>query len=73
MSRQQRALALLADNVEGATVPTMLAQGFTVTLLTRLIRRRLVRAEPQPAAHPDGPVEGMRLRITAAGRSAIAC
>jgi hypothetical protein len=73
MSRdQRRALRLLAGSPLGATEAIMLAHGFTIEMLTILVRDGLATATPETVHAGKRPVEVVRVRITAAGRLALA-
>jgi hypothetical protein len=63
-----RALALLAENPDGYTKAMMLGRGFSLALTTSLIRAGL--AIDKRLGPGRGPVA--RVRITGAGRSALA-
>jgi hypothetical protein len=73
MSRdQRRALRLLAGSPLGATEAIMLAHGFTIEMLTILVRDGLATATPETVHAGKRPVEVVRVRITDAGRLALA-
>jgi hypothetical protein len=70
-TEQRRALQLLASIPFGATEAVMLTHGFTRRTLADLVRAGLATAE-RPAARPgDKAIAAGRVRITAAGRSAL--
>jgi hypothetical protein len=68
----RRALRLLADGPDGHTEALMLAHGFTAALLANLIKSELVRAQRQRVKRHGRVVQVVRLRITSAGRKALA-
>jgi hypothetical protein len=73
MSRDQRqALRLLAGSPLGATEAIMLAHGFTTEILTVLVRDGLATATPETVHAGKRPIEVVRVRITDAGRLALA-
>ena len=49
----------------------MLAHGFPLSLLNRLIRIGLATSHIEREERPDKPIEIVRLRITEAGRRAL--
>jgi hypothetical protein len=63
-----RALQLLASCPDGCTEALMLAHGFTVAL----IRAGLATATPERVAMGARTIEVARVRITGAGRRALA-
>ena len=67
----RRALALLAENSDGCGRAVMLAHGFPLSLLNRLIRIGLATSHIEREERPDKPIEIVRLRITDAGRRAL--
>jgi hypothetical protein len=68
---QRRALAVLADNPDGYTRASMLARGFSLALLNRLVRVGLASSRLDWAERDGEPAATMRLRITDAGRRAL--
>jgi hypothetical protein len=73
MSRDRhRALRLLAGSPLGATEAIMLAHGFTSEMLTVLVRDGLATATPETVHAGKRPIEVVRVRITDAGRLALA-
>jgi hypothetical protein len=73
MSRdQRRALRLLAGSPLGVTEAIMLAHGFTTEMLTVLVRDGLATAAPETVHAGRRPIEVVRVRITDAGRLALA-
>ena len=71
-SNQKQALKLLADAVEGCTMPVMLSHGCSVDELRDLAHRRLTVADRvrQPGTLKAPTV--VRIRISDAGRKALA-
>jgi hypothetical protein len=69
---QRRALRLLAGSPLGVTEAMMLAHGFTVEMLTVLVRDGLATATPETVHVGKRPIEVVRVRITDAGRLALA-
>jgi hypothetical protein len=69
---QRRVLAILADSgLNGSTVAGMLAGGFKVVTIARLVRNGLVNASPQRGVAGGETLEVMQVRITDAGRWAL--
>jgi len=68
---RRRALAILAENPDGCTRAIMLARGFPLALLNRLVRTGLATSHHDREERPDKPIEIVRLRITEAGRRAL--
>jgi DNA-binding PadR family transcriptional regulator len=50
----------------------MIANGFSLALLNRLVRAGLATSHIEREERPDKPIEIVRLRITEAGRRALA-
>jgi hypothetical protein len=68
-----RALELLAGcGADGCTEALMLAQGFTVPQMVELVRAGLATATAGRVAAGNRKVEVARVRITDAGRKALA-
>jgi hypothetical protein len=70
-SKAQRALKLLASNSRGVTEGFALARGFTVTMLTDLVRARLATVQREAVEIGGLPIKLERYRITAAGLKAL--
>jgi hypothetical protein len=69
----QRALELLADcPQEGCSEAIMLAHGFTIEQMVELVRAGLATATPQRVKAGRERMEIATLRITEAGRRALA-
>jgi hypothetical protein len=66
----RRALALLADCPDGLSEAIMLAHGFTAMLIAELIIAGFASASVDQVR--NGTLEVVRLKITNAGRQAIA-
>jgi hypothetical protein len=71
-TEQHRALEMLAESPHGCTESIMLAHGFTVETLRRLVLDGLATAGPVIVLAGDRPIEATRLTITDAGRRALA-
>jgi hypothetical protein len=67
-AERHRALQLLAGSPLGVTEAIMLAHGFTIEMLTVLVRDRLATATPEIVYVGLRPIEVVRVRITDAGR-----
>jgi hypothetical protein len=63
---------LLAASPDGCTEALMLANEFTVKLLIELIRTELATAQPERMIADGKQIEITRVRITEAGRQALA-
>jgi hypothetical protein len=71
-AEQHRALRLLAGSPLGATEAMMLAHGFTDEMLARLVRDGLATASPGGIRASGRSMKVTWLRITEAGRQALA-
>jgi hypothetical protein len=71
-TERRRALRLLAGSPLGATEAIMLAHGFTNDLLVDLVHEGLATATPETVQAGKRPIEVVRVRITDAGRLALA-
>jgi hypothetical protein len=69
---RRRALELLAASPDGCTEALMLAHGITVELLVDLCIAELAIATPERMVAGGRTVEVARMRITEAGRKALA-
>jgi len=69
---RSRALELLATSPDGATEAVMLAHGFTVPLMVELVRAGLASATPERVVAGKRATQVTRVRITEAGRRALA-
>jgi hypothetical protein len=70
---QRRALVVLAGIGEmGATEALMLAHGFEMAMLVDLVRDGLANTAPESVRAGGRKMEVTRLRITQAGRRALA-
>jgi hypothetical protein len=69
---QQRALELLASCRDGCPEALMIAHGFTERQLAALVRAGLATATTERVLAGKTPMEVTRVRITAAGRQAMA-
>jgi hypothetical protein len=69
---QRRALAVpAASGLNGSTVAGMVAGGFKVVTIARLVRNGLASVSPQRMRAGGGTVEVMQVHITDAGRWAL--
>jgi hypothetical protein len=68
---QREALNLLARSTHGYRESILLAHGFTIEMLRRLMRDGLVIAEREPAYVNRRAILVTRVRITDAGRRAL--
>jgi hypothetical protein len=71
-AEQNRALRLLAGSPHGCTEAIMLAHGFTVEILGRLVLNGHATAAPGIMYDGNRPIEVTRLTITDVGRRAVA-
>jgi hypothetical protein len=69
---RQRALQLLASCRDGCTEAIMLAHGFSIDLMVELVRAALATATAERVVAGKREIEVARVRITAAGRKALA-
>ena len=69
--KRRRALELLEASLDGSTEAIMLAQ-FKIELLVELVRAGLATASTERMLASGRPMEITRLRITGAGRRALA-
>jgi len=70
-AEQRRALRLLASIPFGAAHAIMLAHGFTRRALADLVHAGLATVEHRTGKADGKAIEAGRIRITAAGRSAL--
>jgi hypothetical protein len=68
--RRKRALSLLANSANGCTEARLLSRGFTREVISGLIRDGLATASTGRVGR--APVEVVRIKITEAGRAALA-
>ena len=68
--RRQRALSLLANSADGRTEARLFSHGFTREVISGLIRDGLATASTGRVGR--APVEVVRIKITEAGRAALA-
>jgi hypothetical protein len=68
----RRALELLEASIDGCTETIMLAHGFKTELLVELVNAELATATIEHMAVGGRRVKVIRMRITAAGRRALA-
>jgi hypothetical protein len=69
---RRRALELLASCRDGCTEALMLAHGFTVDTLVEMINAGLASATTERVVAGGRTIEVARVRITEAGRRALA-
>jgi hypothetical protein len=69
---RRRALELLAGSRDGCTEAIMLAHGFTVDMLVEIINTGLASASTERAVAGRRTMQVTRVRITEAGRRALA-
>ena len=67
-SEERRALALLANDPNGVTEAMLVAHGFAVSMLARLVVDRLVIARHEIGGRT---MDVVRVKITSAGRAAL--
>jgi hypothetical protein len=72
VATRRRALELLAASADGATEAIMRAHGFTVPQMVELVRAGLATATPERMVAGSRKIEVARVRITDAGRQALA-
>jgi hypothetical protein len=70
--KRRRALELLAASLDGRTEAIMLAHGLKVELLVELVRVGFATASTERMLASGRPIEITRLKITGAGRRALA-
>ena len=70
--KRRRALELLETSLNGCTEALMLAHGFKIELLVELVQAGLATASTEQMLASGRPMEVTRLRITGAGRRALA-
>jgi len=68
----RRALELLAGRRDGVPEALMLAHGFSIELIVKLVHAGLATASAERTVGGRHPVEVTRVRITDAGRRALA-
>ena len=69
---RERALTLLASSPDGATETMLLAHGFTANLIAELVDAGLATAASQRLGAAGREITIIRVRITDAGRQALA-
>ena len=70
--QRRRALELLEASLDGCTEAIMLAHGFKIELLVELVQAGLATASTEQMLASGRSMEVTRLRITGAGRRALA-
>jgi len=71
-AERHRAPEILADSSLGCTEANLLAHGFTTDLLVDLVHEGLATATPETVHAGKRPIKVVRVRITDAGRLALA-
>jgi hypothetical protein len=69
---ERRLLMMLTESADGSTDALLIAHSFDFDLMARLVRERLATATPERVFAAGNPIEVTRLRITDAGRRALA-
>jgi hypothetical protein len=69
---RRRALELLAASRDGCTEAIMLAHGFSIDLMVELINAGLATGQTERMVAAGKRIEVARVRITEAGRRALA-
>jgi hypothetical protein len=69
---RRRALELLAASRDGCTEAIMLAHGFSIDLMVELVNAGLATAQTERMVAAGKRIEVARVRITEAGRRALA-
>jgi hypothetical protein len=72
LATRRRALELLASCRDGCTEAIMLAHGFTMTQMVEPVRAGLASAQSERVVAGGRSIEVARVRITDAGRWALA-
>ena len=72
ITKRRRALELLAGSRDGCTEAIMLAHGFTVAQMVELINAGPATAKAERVVAGGRAIEVARVRITEAGRQALA-
>ena len=72
MPARRRALELLAASPDGCTEALMLTQGFTVEPMLGLVHSTLATVSPERMRLGNKQIDIARVRITGAGRKALA-
>jgi hypothetical protein len=68
---RDRALRLLAENPDGCSRAILLAHGFSLELMDKLIRVGLATASTEREIRGDKAIEIVRIKLTKAGREAV--
>ena len=69
---ERRFLKLLTDSEDGCTTALLVAHGFGFDLMVAVVKAGLATATPERTFAAGKPVEVTRVRITEAGRRALA-
>jgi hypothetical protein len=69
---RRRALELLAGSRDGCTEAIMLAHGFSIDMMVEMVNAGLASATAERVVAGQAPGRGRKVRITEAGRRALA-
>ena len=69
---ERRLLELLAESADGATDSLLQAHGFKLDALISIVSAEFATAQPERTFAAGKPVDRTRVRITEAGRRALA-
>jgi len=69
---ERRLLAMLAKEADGCTDALLTAHGFKLDVLISIASAEFATVTPERTLAPGAPVESRRVRITDAGRRALA-
>jgi hypothetical protein len=69
---ERHLLELLAKSADGCTGALLTAQGIKLDVLISIVSAEFATAQPERTLASGKPVEGTRVRITEAGRQALA-
>ena len=67
---RDRALKLLAESPDGCSMAILLAHGFSLELLDKLIRAGLATASTESEMRGEKTIEVVRVKLTKSGRAA---
>jgi hypothetical protein len=68
---RDRALRFLAENPDGCSRAILLAHGFSLELLDKLIRAGLAMASTEREMRGDKTIEVVRIKLTKSGRATV--
>jgi hypothetical protein len=69
---ERRLLELLAPSLNGTTDALLIAGGFKLDMMVGLVRCGFAMALPERTFEADKPIDRTRVKITEAGRRALA-